>query len=138
MTGEATMTKKILVVDDEPDVCVYLARLFQEQGYSVACASNGNEASKSLEQERPDLITLDLSMPDKSGVKFYREIKSDPVLSRIPVVFVTGVTGPGPKDTERFYSTRRHVPPPEGFIAKPIDREEIIALVARLIRGPHS
>ncbi len=138
MTGEGAMTKKIIVVDDEPDVCVYLARLFQEQGYSVSCAANGNEASKLLEKERPDLITLDLSMPDKSGVKFYREIKSDPVLSRIPVVFVTGITGPGPKDTERFYSTRRHVPPPEGFIAKPIDREEIIALVSRLIRGSHS
>ncbi len=138
MTGEVIETKKILVVDDEQDVCVYLSRLFQEHGYSVACASNGNEASKSLENEKPDLITLDLSMPDKSGVKFYREIKSDPALSRIPVVFVTGITGPGPKDTERFYSTRRHVPPPEGFIAKPIDQEEILTLVARLIRGPQS
>jgi len=130
--------KRILVVDDEQDVCVYLARLFQEHGYSVACARNGNEASQSVEKEKPDLITLDLSMPDKSGVRFYREIKSNPALSRIPVVFVTGITGPGgnPKDTERFYSTRRQVPPPDGFIAKPIDQEEILGLVARLVGVP--
>jgi len=138
MTAANNKGKKILVVDDEQDVCVYLARLFQEHGYSVTCAANGNEASQSVEKEKPDLITLDLSMPGKSGVRFYREIKSDPVLSRIPVVFVTGVTGPGgnPKDTERFYRTRRHVPPPDGFVAKPIDREEIVGLVNRLVGVP--
>jgi CheY-like chemotaxis protein len=140
MTAANSREKKILVVDDEQDVCLYLARLFQEHGYSVTCAFNGNEASQSVEKEKPDLITLDLSMPDKSGVRFYREIKSNAVLSRIPVVFVTGVTGPGgnPKDTERFYSTRRHVPPPDGFIAKPIDQQEIIDLVTRLVAAPRS
>ncbi len=135
MSAENVKPRNILVVDDEQDVCVYLARLFQEHGYSVTCAGNGNEATQAVQKAKPDLITLDLSMPDKSGVKFYREMKSDPALKQIPVVFVTGVTGPGgnPKDTERFYSTRRSVPPPEGFIAKPIDREEILGLVARLL-----
>lgn len=140
MTSTNNRRRKILVVDDEQDVCVYLARLFQEHGYSVTCALNGIEASQAVEKEKPDLITLDLSMPDKSGVRFYREIKSDPALNHIPVVFVTGVTGLGgnPKDTERFYSTRRQVPPPDGFIAKPIDQEEIIGLVSRLVGVPQS
>lgn len=73
-------------------------------------------------------------MPNKSGVKFYREIKSRPEFSGIPVVFVTGVTGPGgPSDAQRFYATRHQVPPPDGFVAKPIDPEEIISLVGKLI-----
>ena len=129
--------KKILVVDDEPDVRTYLGRLFQESGFAVACAADGDEALAEVATHRPDLITLDLSMPSKSGVKFYREIKADPGLSTIAVVFATAVTGPGgnPADTERFYSTRRQVPPPDGFIAKPIDRDEILGLVRRLI-GP--
>jgi len=129
--------KKILVVDDEADVCTYLGRLFRENGYAVACAGDGNQALEQVEKEKPDLITLDLSMPAKSGVKFYREIKAKPELSGVAVVLVTGVTGPGgnPADTERFYSTRRQAPPPDGFIAKPIDREEILELVSRLI-GP--
>ncbi len=125
---------KILVVDDEQDVCVYLSRLFQENGYRVKCAADGNQAAAAVAEERPDLITLDLSMPNKSGVRFYRELKSDESLSRIPVVLVTGITGPGGSaDTERFYRTRGHVPPPEGFIPKPIDPEEMISLVKRLI-----
>ena len=129
--------KKILVVDDEEDVRTYLGRLFRENGYAVACAGDGNQALEQVEKEKPDLITLDLSMPAKSGVKFYREIKAKPELSGVAVVLVTGVTGPGGSaaDTERFYSTRRQAPPPDGFIAKPIDREEILELVSRLI-GP--
>jgi len=90
-----------------------------------------------VEKAKPDLITLDLSMPNKSGVRFYREIKSDPALSSIPVVIVTAVTGPGgdPEDARRFYSTRRQVPAPDAFVAKPIDPEELMSLVARLIGG---
>jgi CheY-like chemotaxis protein len=126
---------KILVVDDEQDVRVYLARLFQENGYQVSCAADGNEAAAAVREGRPDLITLDLSMPNKSGVRFYRDLKSDPSSADIPVVLVTGVTGPGGNaaDTERFYRTRHQVPPPEGFVPKPVDPEEILALVKRLL-----
>jgi len=128
--------KKILIVDDEQDVCVYLTRLFRENGYVTACAADGDEALKKVEEERPDLISLDLSMPNKSGVKFYREIKSKSQFSSIPVVFVTGVTGLGGDSaaTERFYATRHQVPPPDGFVAKPIDAEEILELVNRLVQ----
>jgi len=133
----ATSAKKILVVDDEGDIRVYLSRLFQEHGFLVSCAGNGEEALRAVEKERPDLITLDISMPETSGAKFYKDIKSRPDLSNIPVVLVTGVTGPGgPRDTEHFYSTRPHVPPPDGFIAKPIDREEMIALANKLTGPP--
>ena len=125
---------KILIVDDEPDVCTYLSRLFRENGYEVACARDGDEATAAVAHDRPDLVTLDLSMPNKSGVRFYREMKADEALRDIPVVMVTGVTGPGgPQDTERFYSTRRHVPPPEGFVPKPVDPDDMLAVVKRLI-----
>ena len=134
MTAEECCGKKILVVDDESDVRVYLSRLFQENGYSVECAADGDQATNSTLHEKPDLITLDLSMPNKSGVRFYREIKARPEFSSIPVIFVTGVTGiGGPADTEHFYGTRRQIPPPDGFIAKPIDPEEMLSLVRKLI-----
>jgi CheY-like chemotaxis protein len=130
-------SNKILVVDDEEDVRVYLSRLFRENGYSVTSAADGNEAAAAVAKDRPDLITLDLSMPHTSGVRFYRDIRADRSLSGIPIVMVTGVTGLGgsSKDTERFYSTRRNTPPPDGFVAKPVDPEEILALVKRLIGG---
>jgi len=137
MNAQAVSAKRILVVDDEPDVCVYLTRLFQENGYQAASAADGQEAMTAVEKDRPDLITLDLSMPNKSGVRFYREIKARPDLRSIPVVFVTGVTGPGGSsaDTERFYRTRSQVPPPDGFIAKPIDPEEVLKVVGALLGG---
>ncbi len=80
--------KRILVVDDEPDVCRYLAILFEGSGYAVSCACDGYEAAHQVRQARPDLIMLDPSMPHKTGLKFYREMKSTLELSRIPIVFV--------------------------------------------------
>ncbi len=126
---------RILVVEDEADICTYLCRLFQENGYEVACAHDGAEAEAAVIACRPDLITLDLSMPVESGVRFYRDLRADPKLAGIPVVFVTGVTGPGGSaaDTERFYRTRRGLPPPDGFVAKPVEPEEILGVVKRLI-----
>ena len=135
MNAQGVAIKHILVVDDEPDVCVYLTRLFEENGYAAGAAADGEEAMAAVERQRPDLITLDLSMPHKSGVRFYRELKARPDLRHIPVVFVTGVTGPGGSsaDTERFYRTRSQVPPPDGFIAKPIDPQEVLRVVGELL-----
>ena len=129
--------KRILVVDDEPDVRTYLARLFQDSGYEAASAADGAEALEAVRRQRPDLITLDLSMPNKSGVGFYREIRSAPEYGGIPVVFVTAVTGFGGDSgaAERFYSSRRQVPPPDGFMAKPVDPDEMLQLVNKLIAG---
>jgi len=126
---------KILVVDDEPDVCRYLALLFEGPGYSVSCACDGQEAAYRVKQFRPDLIMLDLSMPNKSGMKFYREMKSTDELGRIPVVLVTMASGSrgGSRDAGRLGLAGHQLPPPDGFIAKPIDPEEIIGLVNRLV-----
>jgi len=131
--------KRILVIDDEQAACLYLARLFQEHGYSVACANDGYEAAGRVKQARPDLITLDLSMPNKSGVKFYREMKSTPELSRVPIVLVAAVPGFGGKlrDAERYYVSKHQVPPPDAFVAKPIDPDEMIGVVERLVSERH-
>ncbi len=139
MAGDTSSAKKVLVVDDEKDVCVYLSRLLQENGYRVSSAADGNAAMREVETERPDLITLDLSMPQSSGVRFYRNLKERPEFRDIAVIFVTGVTGPGgPSDTEHFYSTRRQVPPPDAFVAKPIDPDEFLAVVNKLIARTRS
>ena len=137
MTDTPDKRSRILVVDDEPDVCAYLTRLFRDNGYEASSAADGVEALEVVRRQRPDLITLDLSMPNKSGVGFYREIKSAPEYGGIPVVFVTAVTGPGGDSaaTERFYSTRRQVPPPDGFVAKPVEPEAMLQLVKKLLAG---
>jgi CheY-like chemotaxis protein len=125
------MAKTILIVDDEPDVVSYLEMILQDNGYETLTAENGNEAMELLRDNKPDLVTLDISMPEASGTRFYVELKKDPELSSTPVFIVTAVTGFGGDKYgyEKFISHRRLVPPPEGFFPKPIDRDEFIAAV---------
>jgi two-component system phosphate regulon response regulator PhoB len=129
--------KKILVLDDEPDVVTYLVSLFEDNDYAVVSAMDGKEGMEKVKSEKPDLITLDISMPEKSGIRFYREMKSDPELKEIPIVVVTGVSstqdGGTGKDFERFLSTRTQVPPPDAFIMKPIDEAELLGTVQKLV-----
>jgi CheY-like chemotaxis protein len=127
--------KKVLIIDDEPDVASYLEMVLRDDGYATEIASDGNEGIAAARRERPDLVTLDISMPRASGTRFYKEIKTDSELSTIPVVIVTAVTGFGgdPYGYEKFISNRKLVPPPEGFLPKPIDREEFLKTVGELL-----
>jgi CheY-like chemotaxis protein len=120
--------KRILIVDDEEDIRTYLSTLLGDQGYQTIQAADGEAAKQILLTELPDLITLDISMPEKSGVRFFREIKMDERWKHIPVIIVTGVS----EDFRNFISSRHQIPPPEGFVPKPISPEEILTLVHRL------
>jgi len=134
MTSDVAV-KKILIVDDEPDVVSYLEMLLQDHGYTTVTADDGNEALELVRSERPDLVTLDISMPEASGTRFYRELKGDPEIGKTPVLVVTGVTGFGgdPYGYEKFISRSKLVPPPEGFFPKPIEREKFLAEVDQLL-----
>ena len=123
------MGKKILVVDDEPDVVTYLASVLRDNGYEALEAFNGEEAMEKVLKHHPDLVTLDITMPEMTGVKAYRKMKEDPALSKIPVVIVTGVS----HEFKQFISTRSQVPAPEGYLEKPVKPEDLLAEVRRLL-----
>ncbi|MDD5100892.1 MAG: response regulator [Syntrophales bacterium] len=120
--------KRIMIVDDEQDIRTYLSTLLEDQGFKTVQAKDGEEAMQELLKEVPDVITLDVSMPEKSGVKFFREIKTDDRWKSIPVIIVTGVSD----DFKNFISSRHRIPAPEGFVSKPISPEEILSIVRRL------
>jgi CheY-like chemotaxis protein len=126
--GAMDSPKRILIVDDEEDIRTYLATLIGDQGFKTVLARDGEEAMQKLQAEPPDLITLDISMPEKSGIKFFREIKTDDRWKKIPVIIVTGVS----EDFKNFISTRHRIPAPEGFVSKPIAPEEILNLIRAL------
>ena len=127
--------RRILVLDDEPHVVTYLETLLHDNGYETLSASNGREGMQKVRDEKVDLVCLDISMPEESGVRFYRNLKDNPELSAIPVVIVTAVTGYGgdPEPFKQFISTRKQVPPPEGFLAKPIDKKEFLDMIAKIL-----
>jgi CheY-like chemotaxis protein len=126
--GIMASPKRILIVDDEEDIRTYLSTLLEDQGFQTVQAKDGEEAMKIIQTEPPDLITLDVSMPEKSGVKFFRELKTNDRWKQIPVIIVTGVS----EDFKGFISSRHQIPAPEGFVAKPISPEEILNLARKL------
>jgi CheY-like chemotaxis protein len=127
--------KKILIVDDEPDIVSYMEMILQDNGYETIVAGNGNEALEKTRSEKPDLVTLDISMPEASGTRFYKEVRTDQELAGIPIFIVTGVTGMGGDKYayENFISNRSLVPAPEGYFPKPIDRDEFLKAVREIL-----
>ena len=123
------MSKKILVIDDDPGIVTYFTTLLQDNGYTTVAAADGEEGLQKVRAEKPDLIMLDITMPEKSGVKFYREVKEDPALQAIPVLMVTGVM----EEFKKFIHSRRQVPPPEGYLSKPVDKDELLETVRKLL-----
>ena len=121
--------KKILIIDDEDDVITYLSTLFIDNGYEVTSANDGKVGVQKAIAENPDLITLDISMPEESGVRTLRDLQTNDVTKNTPVIIVTGVS----TDIKRFIESRKQVHPPEGFFEKPIDRDKLLEKVKELI-----
>ena len=127
--------KKILVIDDEMDTVIYMETLLQDNGYDTISANNGQEGLDKAKAENPDLVVVDVSMPEKSGMRFFKEFKLEPELESTPVIFVTGVTGfAGDKDAlKNFIGKRGSIPDPEGFFSKPIDRDAFLKRVEEIL-----
>jgi Fe-S oxidoreductase/CheY-like chemotaxis protein len=119
--------KTILVVDDEPHVVAFLTTLLSDHGYQTLAAGDGNEGMALAREHKPDLITLDISMPEKSGVAVYNEMRADPELATIPILVVTAVV-----DMRKLLWSRK-TDPPEGFIEKPIDNDVLLGQVRRIL-----
>jgi len=123
------MAKKILIVEDEEDPRVYLETLLKESGYETAVAEDGIKASAKLAQFNPDLVLLDILMPEESGIKFYRDLKKDSKRRDVPVIVVSGATQYKPL----FDLDRHALPKPFGFVEKPIDREELLKKIKQAL-----
>lgn len=87
---EKLKAKTVLVVDDEADIVFFLRAVLEDHGFHVITAFNGQEASDKMRQQPPDLISLDLIMPGKSGIRFFHELRKNREWSKIPVLFVSG------------------------------------------------
>ena len=121
--------KKILVIEDEEDTLSYLTTFFEDNGYDALAAKDGEEGLQMAKKESPDLITLDISMPEKSGIKALRELQENEATSKIPVIIVTGVS----EDLRSYIDKQKHPSPPAGHISKPIDTQELLKTVQSLL-----
>ncbi len=124
-TNDNIRGKKILIIDDETDTRTYLDALLTENGYRTKQASGGEDALRVMRDFTPDLITLDIIMPHKTGLKFYRELCLDKKYRHIPVVILSGVT----RYKELFTKDYAALPRPFAFIEKPIEKENFLSVL---------
>ena len=123
------MSKKILIIDDEEDVRTYLTSLFNNNGYETAVATDGEEGFTKLNDFNPNLIILDIIMPNQTGVGFYRKLKKSGVHKDIPVIVLSGVT----RYREFFARDHHSLPRPQDFVEKPFATEDLLSRVQTYI-----
>ena len=123
--------KKILVVDDEKDVREFLRAALVESGFDVILAEDGNVALEKVKKQIPDLISLDLVMPKKSGAKFHRELSKHKEWSKIPIIIVTGHARDdlGKSDLKELTMSG-----PGVYLEKPVKPNNYIAAIKKILK----
>lgn len=129
------MGKKILVVDDDPDVRVFTITVLEEHGYTPLEATNGEEGMNVIKQEKPDLVILDVLMPRGSGVRLYRQLKTDKALQNIPVIMQSGIAKKSFLRSQKALTEfgGKPVPEPEAYLEKPVEAEELAGMIQKVI-----
>ncbi|MCS7264883.1 MAG: response regulator [Armatimonadetes bacterium] len=125
----STPKAKILVADDDPAIQELIRLNLELQGYEVIVASNGVETARKAFSERPDLIILDILMPEIDGYEVMRLLKGSEETSNIPIIVLTAYAS----DAGALISW---VEGAEGYLAKPFNPDELLMLVERVLASP--
>ncbi len=129
------MSKKVLTVDDDADIRTFVVTVLEENGYTPIVTKNGEEGMSKVKEETPDLIILDVLMPKQSGIKMYRELKTNSSLNNIPVIILSGIS-------KRIFLRSQealtefggdNVPEPEAYLEKPVEPNELAEMINKLL-----
>jgi two-component system, OmpR family, phosphate regulon response regulator PhoB len=129
------MGKKVLVVDDDPDVRVFSVAVLEEHGYTPLEAADGVEGLKKIKAEKPDLVILDIMMPRQSGIRLYRELKTDKSLKNIQIIVLSGISEKAFLRSQKALTEfgDPEVPEPEVYLEKPVEAEELAKTIKQVI-----
>jgi DNA-binding response OmpR family regulator/DNA-binding CsgD family transcriptional regulator len=125
-SGKGEIT--ILVVDDDADIRFATSRIIQTAGYTVVAASTGRDALETARQERPDIILLDVVLPDIMGTEVCRRIKNDPFFDGTFVLLTSGMK------TGSFHQSEGLDAGADGYIARPVSNRELTARINAMVR----
>lgn len=129
------MTKKVLVVDDDPDVRSFVVTVLEENQYTPLVAQDGVEGLEKIKADRPDLVILDVLMPRGSGIRLYRELKTTEDLKKVPVIMFTGIAMRSFLKSQKVLEEFKggEVPKPEIYLEKPVEPEELVRAIRKAI-----
>jgi twitching motility two-component system response regulator PilH len=120
------MNKKILLVDDDRITRMMLERSLEGRGFDTAQAANGRDAVFLAKDWKPDLIILDIMMPEMDGTEAAGKLRQNPATKDIPIIFLTSILS---KNEERYQTnTKNHT-----FLAKPCDEVKLLEKIRRLV-----
>ncbi|MEX2088635.1 MAG: response regulator [Bacteroidota bacterium] len=121
--------KKILIVDDEEILRRLMQRSFLSAGYEIVMAENGTEAIEKAEKEEPDLILLDVMMPEMNGFAVCRKLRENPKFASTPILMVTALRSEADKEAVAASGATDH-------LVKPVNQEELVARVRKYLHSP--
>lgn len=119
--------KSILLVDADHATIKYVSLILENEGYRVLSARDGDEALTRLQDAKPDLVILEILIPNKNGYQLCRAIKEDPRHRDMPVLFLSAKSQP----SDRFWAKRVGA---DGFIAKPFDPADLLQEIHALLQ----
>ena len=124
------MQKKILVVEDNSELLELMRLGLKQAGFRIATASNGVDALKSARSAAPDLIVLDLVLPELDGFAVCERLRKDEATASVPVIVLTGLSS----EFSRFASIESGA---DEYVMKPVGTEDLVAKIRALLRRPH-
>ncbi|MDD5722492.1 MAG: response regulator [Syntrophales bacterium] len=129
------MSRRVLTVDDDPDITMFVKTVLEENGYTPLVARNGEAGLSMARDESPDLIILDVLMPKQSGIRMYRELKSDESLKNIPVIILSGIAKRTFLRSQEALTEfgDQPIPEPDVYMEKPVEPLELAETVKGLI-----
>ena len=121
--------RHILCIEDEPEMIELVRLILERKGFRVTGAIGGMKGLEAVKKEKPDLILLDLMMPDIDGWEVYRQMKADPNLAKIPVVIVTAKA----QSIDKVLGL--HIAKVEDYVTKPFGPQELLSSINKVLGG---
>ena len=121
--------KKILIADDDENILSSLGNILSIEGYDIVTAQNGEETLDKIRQESPDLLILDLMMPEMDGASVAFDLSSKPGGNKIPIIIVSGLVL---EDTGKAFDTKNMN---VKFLKKPFEIDDLISLVKKSLQA---
>ncbi|MBI4061335.1 MAG: response regulator transcription factor [Elusimicrobia bacterium] len=116
--------KRVLAIDDDASICEFYNEALRLSGYDVECAPSAAKAREALAKRRPDIILMDIMMPEQDGISFTRELRADAKTSSIPIIVISGLADAGTLNDALLFGA-------VDYMVKPIDLEALKAKIER-------
>ena len=134
----AETDRRVLIVEDDPDIVEYLSSFLEDEGYEVKSASRCSTAHEVMDEFHPEAILIDALLPGKSGLELLVSLRRDPQWRDLPMVVVTGNDTLLEDDCQSYLGAHEGVRGPDGVLGKPVDQETLLEVLNTLLNEPES